>query len=106
MLLNVAKSTSYEDLRTVAGVMYPTFKMLLWHLALETTMSGVRLLEKHLSGDQLLRCVSFSLLYLFGSVCDAASLFSEFYTYFTEDIHHKIRGMLQLPSYIGSRTPS
>lgn len=54
MLLNVAKSTSYEDLRTVAGVMYPTFKMLLRHLAfLETTMSGVRLLEKYLSGDQL-----------------------------------------------------
>ena len=27
MLLNVAKgATSYEDLRTIAGVMYPTFK--------------------------------------------------------------------------------
>jgi len=43
--------------------------------------------------------VSFLLLYPFCSVCDAASLFSEFFTYFTDDILHKIQRLLQLPSY-------
>ena len=36
---------------------------------------------------------------LFCSVCDAPSLFSEVHTYFTDDIHHKIKRMLQLPFY-------
>jgi len=36
---------------------------------------------------------------LFCSVCDAASLFHEFYTYFTDDIEYKIKKLMQLPFY-------
>jgi len=36
---------------------------------------------------------------LFCSVCDAASLFNEFYEYFTDDILYNIKKMVQLPTY-------
>ena len=36
---------------------------------------------------------------LFCSVCDAASLFNEFYEYFTDDILHNIKKMVQLATY-------
>lgn len=36
---------------------------------------------------------------LFCSVCDAASLFSEFYYYFTDNILYNLRKMVQMPSY-------
>jgi hypothetical protein len=58
MLLNVAKgATSYEDLRTISGVLYQHIRMRarLW-VFLAMIVSGVRTLGKHLCGDQLLRC--------------------------------------------------
>ena len=36
---------------------------------------------------------------LFCSVCDATSLFTEFYTYFIDDIQHKIQRMVQMTFY-------
>ena len=36
---------------------------------------------------------------LFCSVCDAASLFNEFYEYFIDDILYNIKKMVQLPTY-------
>jgi hypothetical protein len=36
---------------------------------------------------------------LFCSVCDAASLFNEFYQYFTDDILYNIKKMVQFPTY-------
>ena len=36
---------------------------------------------------------------LFCFVCDAASLFNEFYEYFTDDILYNIKRMVQLPTY-------
>jgi hypothetical protein len=37
---------------------------------------------------------------LFCSICDPASLFIEFYNFFTNDIQYKIQKMVQLPTYI------
>jgi hypothetical protein len=37
---------------------------------------------------------------LFYSVCDPASLFTQFYNFFTDDIQYKIQKMVQLPTYI------
>lgn len=40
-----------------------------------------------------------TIILLFCYVCDAASLFTEFYTCFTDDIQRKIQRMVQVPSY-------
>jgi hypothetical protein len=37
---------------------------------------------------------------LFYSICDPASLLTEFYNFFTNDIQYKIQKMVQLPTYI------
>jgi hypothetical protein len=102
MLLNVAKgATSCEDLRTIGGVLYPTFKDACqamgllgddseWHEALrEASMWG--------SAAQMRQLLV--TIVLFCSVCDAASLFNEFYQYFTDDILYNIKRMVQLRTY-------
>ena len=102
MLLNVAKgATSYEDLRTIAGVMYPTFKDACQALGLLGDDNEWReaLREASVWGSAAQMRQLLVTIVLFCSVCDVPSLFSEFYTYFTDDIHHKIKRMLQLPFY-------
>ena len=102
MLLNVAKgATSYEDLRTIGGVVCPTFKDACqamgllgddseWHEALrEAAMWG--------SSAQMRQLLV--TIVLFCSVCDASSLFHDFYQFFTDDILYNIRKMVQRPSY-------
>ncbi|RCV38092.1 hypothetical protein SETIT_8G114400v2 [Setaria italica] len=96
MLLNVVKgATSYEDLRTIGGVLHPTFKDACqtlgllgydneWHEALRKASVWGSVAQMR----QLLVAII-----LFCSICDVASLFTEFYTYFTNDIHHKIQRM-------------
>ena len=102
MLLNVSKgATSYEDLRTIAGVMYPTFKDACQALGLLGDDNEWReaLREASVWGSAAQMRQLLVTIVLFCSVCDVPSLFSEFYTYFTDDIHHKIKRMLQLPFY-------
>jgi hypothetical protein len=102
MLLNVVKgATSYEDLRTVHGVLYPSFKDACQALVLLGDDNEWReaLREASLWGSATQMRQLFVTIVLFCSVCDALSLFNEFYIYFTDDIHRKIQSIIQLLLY-------
>lgn len=102
MLLNVAKgATSYEDLRTISGVLYPTFKDACQAMGLLGDDNEWReaLREASVWGSATQMRQLFVTIVLFCSVCDVASLFNEFYQYFTDDILYNIRKMVQLPFY-------
>ena len=102
MLLNVVKgATSYEDLRTISGVLYPTFKDACQAMGLLGDDSEWReaLREASVWGSAAQMRQLLVTIILFCSVCDAASLFHEFYTYFTDDIEYKIKKLMQLPYY-------
>lgn len=103
MLLNVVKgATSYEDLRIVHGVLYPSFKDAYQALGLLGDDNEWReaLREASLWGSATQMRQLFVTIVLFCSVCDALSLFNESYIYFTDDIHRKIQSIIQLPLYI------
>jgi hypothetical protein len=102
MLLIVAKgATLYEDLQTISGVLYPTYKDVCqamgllsddseWHEAFrEASMWGSAAQMRQLLVTVVLFC----------SVYDVASLFNEFYQYFTDNILYNIKKMVQLPTY-------
>jgi hypothetical protein len=102
MLLNVAKgATSYEDLRTISGVLYPTYKDACQAMGLLGDDSEWReaLREASMWGSAAQMRQLLVTIVLFCSVCDAASLFNEFYQYFTDDILYNIKKMVQLPTY-------
>jgi len=102
MLLNVAKgATSYEDLRTISGVLYPTFKDACQSMGLLGDDNEWReaLREASMWGSAAQMRQLLVTIVLFCSVCDAASLFNEFYEYFTDDILYNIKKMVQLPTY-------
>jgi len=81
--------------------MYPTFKDAFQALGLLGDDNEWReaLREASVWGSAAQMRQLLVTIVLFCLVCDAPSLFSEFYTYFTDDIHHKIKRMLQLPFY-------
>jgi len=102
MLLNVAKgATSYEDLRTISGVLYPTFKDACQAMGLLGDDSEWReaLREASMWGSAAQMRQLLVTIVLFCFVCDAASLFNEFYEYFTDNILYNIKKMVQLPTY-------
>ncbi|XP_066391946.1 uncharacterized protein [Miscanthus floridulus] len=102
MLLNVAKgATSYTDLRTINGVLYPTFKDACQSMGLLGDDSEWReaLREASMWGSSAQMRQLLVTIILFCSVCDTASLFNEFYEYFTDDILYSIKRMVQLPTY-------
>ena len=102
MLLNIARgATSYDDLRTISGVLYPTFKDACQAIGLlgddNEWCEALREASVWSTAAQMRQLLA--TIILFCSACDAASLFTEFYAYFTDDIQHKIRKMVRLPSY-------
>jgi hypothetical protein len=102
MLLNNAKgATSYEDLQTISGVLYPTYKDVCQAMSLLGDDSEWReaLREASMWGSAAQMRQLLVTIVLFCSVCDAASLFNEFYQYFTDDILYNIKKMVQLPTY-------
>jgi hypothetical protein len=102
IFLNVAKgATSYEDLRTISGVLYPTFKDACQAMGLLGDDSEWReaFREAVVWGSAAQMRQLLVTIVLFCSVRDALSLFDEFYQYFTDDIVYNIRKMVQLPSY-------
>jgi hypothetical protein len=102
MLLNDAKgATSYEDLRTISGVLYPTYKDACQAMSLLGDDSEWReaLREASMWGSAAQMRQLLVTIVLFCSVCDAASLFNEFYQYFTDDILYNIKKMVQFPTY-------
>jgi len=102
MLLNVAKgATSYVDLQTINGVLYPTFKDACQSMGLLGDDSEWReaLREASMWGSSTQMRQLLVTIILFCSVCDAASLFNEFYEYFTDDILYSIKRVVQLATY-------
>ena len=90
--------TSYEDLRTIGGVLHPTFKDACQALGLLGDDNEWReaLREASVWGSAAQMRQLLVTIILFCSVCDATSLFTEFYTYFIDDIQHKIQRMVQM----------
>lgn len=103
MLLMIVKgATCFADIRTYEGVVYPTFRQACeargllendneWHLLFDEAIVSA-------SSYQLRQL--FVTVVMFCSIGNVRSLFDKYWTYFTDDIQHRVRKMLSNPSYV------
>lgn len=92
----------FADIRTYEGVVYPTFRQACeargllendneWHLLFDEAIVSA-------SSYQLRQL--FVTVVMFCSIGNVRSLFDKYWTYFTDDIRHRVRKMLSNPSYV------
>lgn len=98
----VKGATCFADIRTYEGVVYPTFRQACeargllendneWHLLFDEAIVSA-------SSYQLRQL--FVTVVMFCSIGNVRSLFDKYWTYFTDDIQHRVRKMLSNPSYV------
>ena len=94
MLLNIIKGPkSYEDIKTVSGILHPTFQSACdAHGLLSNDTEWIYALEEsifHATSSQLRNL--FTVLIIFCEVNDPRKLFETFWKYFTDDIRHELQ---------------